>query len=204
MNIYLRIGIVVSTAVAAFLVVKFIDSPYVLFGAVVLFIEMILMLLVRARSSMKKDFPSSFKIRSKTRKASHWNLHLAIFLSANVLASFKLADIALISFTLFIWAGPISDFIILLMYKRKKPFTIFVNDNTLILNDIWKHERDLSQLKEIKFDRLAKSFLLYFQDQRKLDIRVSNYNKKDMDALLDVMIEKSKNEVSAPQNYLDE
>ncbi|TLG99004.1 hypothetical protein BZARG_03590, partial [Bizionia argentinensis JUB59] len=83
----------------------------------------------------------------------------------------------------------------------KKPYTLFIKDNELILNNRWTQKRNLNELTQIQFDRFSKNLKLDFKSKSTVTIKTVEYNVEDIEKLLEIMIEKSENNVFIPQNY---
>ena len=61
------------------------------------------------------------------------------------------------------WAISFSEFIMVFVYKKKKPYTIFIKDNELILNRRWTLKRNLTELIQIRYDRFSKNLKLGYR-----------------------------------------
>ncbi|WP_339659054.1 hypothetical protein [uncultured Polaribacter sp.] len=90
------------------------------------------------------------------------------------------------------------------LYKKKKPYTLFIKNNELMLLEKGNQKRDLIGLNRILFDRFNKNIEFTFDKGFKLKINTIDYKKEDIDKLLDIVIEKSKHPVFIPKNYLEE
>ena len=88
------------------------------------------------------------------------------------------------------------------VYRKKQPYTIFINDNNLILNTPWKKERDLSELTEITFDRFSKDLELSFKTKSDITIQTKEYNSHEIDKFIEIIVSKSANNVCIPKNYI--
>lgn len=100
------------------------------------------------------------------------------------------------------WLYPLIDIIIVYVYRKKQPYTIFINDNNLILNLPWKKERDLSELTEITFDRFSKDLELSFKTKSDITVQTKEYNKQEIDKFIEIIISKTKYNISIPKNYI--
>jgi hypothetical protein len=105
-------------------------------------------------------------------------------------------------FLIFIfWTFPLTDLIMWFIYKKKKPFTVFIRDNELILNKRWTQKRNLTELTQIQFDRFSKNLKLDFKSKSGISIKTTEYKTDEIQSLLEILIEKSENEVFVPNNY---
>mgnify|MGYP006151248227 CR=1 FL=1 len=86
------------------------------------------------------------------------------------------------------------------IYKKKKPFTLFIKDNELILNKPWTQKRNLTELTQIQFDRFSKNLKLDFKSKSGVSIKTTEYKTDEIQTLLGILIDKSENEVSIPNN----
>ena len=87
------------------------------------------------------------------------------------------------------------------IYKKKKPYTIFIKGNVLILNRRWNLKRNLTELTQIKYDRFSKNLKLDFKTKREVSIKSTEYKTDEIQRLLEILIEKSENNIFVPDNY---
>jgi hypothetical protein len=107
-----------------------------------------------------------------------------------------------LSYLVFVfWAIPFSEFIMWLIYKKKKPYTIFIKGNELILNRRWILKRNLTELTQIQYDRFSKNLKLDFKTKRVVSIKTTEYKTEEIQTLLEILIEKSENDIFIPNNY---
>ena len=85
--------------------------------------------------------------------------------------------------------------------KKKKPFTLFIKDSELILNNRWNQKRDLTELTQIRFNRFSKNLKLDFKSKSEISIKITEYKTDDIQKFLEILIEKSENNVFVPNNY---
>ncbi|MBN8641991.1 MAG: hypothetical protein J0L86_09295 [Flavobacteriales bacterium] len=151
-------------------------------------------------SVLNKDFISDFKIRSCSRKLKFGSFIYAFFLTGIMIYDNKLKSLFFI--ILIIWLYPLIDIIMVYVYRKKQPYTIFIKDNNLILNTPWKKERDLSELTEITFDRFSKDLELSFKTKSDITIQTKEYNSNEIDKFIEIIVSKSANNVCIPKNYI--
>ena len=151
-------------------------------------------------SILKKSFKSDFKIRSQKKTISIFDVGMASFWTLYILflTDFRKS----FSFLIFVvWAMSIIELIMWFIYKKKKPFTIFIKGNELILNKRWIQKRNLNELTQIQFDRFSKNLKLNFKTKREVSIKTTEYKTDEIQKLLEILIEKSENKVFIPNNY---
>ncbi|SHF22376.1 hypothetical protein SAMN05444377_10553 [Flavobacterium fontis] len=151
-------------------------------------------------SILNKDFISDFKIRSYSRKLKFGNLFNAIFWTGLIV--FDNQHKKLFVIILILWIYPFIDIVMVYVFRKKQPYTIFINNRNLILNGPWKIERDLSELTEITFDRYSKNLNLSFKTKSDISIQTKEFNKQDIDKFVEIIITKSENNVCLPENYI--
>ncbi|MEL1247811.1 hypothetical protein [Flavobacterium helocola] len=151
-------------------------------------------------SVLNKNFISDFKIRNCSRKLKFGSFINALFWTSLMLYDNKLKSLFFI--ILIMWLYPLIDIIIVYVYRKKQPYTIFINDNNLILNLPWKKERDLSELTEITFDRFSKNLELSFKTKSDITVQTKEYNKQEIDKFIEIIISKTKYNISIPKNYI--
>ncbi|RXR21597.1 hypothetical protein [Flavobacterium stagni] len=151
-------------------------------------------------SILNKDFISDFKIRSYSRKFKFGSLFNAIFWTGLIV--FDNQPKRLFILILILWIYPFIDIVMVYVFRKKQPYTIFINNRNLILNRPWKIERDLSELTEITFDRFSKNLNLSFQTKSDITIQIKEFNKQDIDKFVEIIITKSENNVCLPENYI--
>ncbi|MCP4059433.1 MAG: hypothetical protein GY738_19455 [Pseudoalteromonas sp.] len=151
-------------------------------------------------SILNKSFESNFKIRSQKKSISIFDVGMASFWTLYILFLTDFRE----SFSILIfviWAMPIIELTMWFIYKKKKPFTIFIKDNELILNKRWIQKRNLTELTQIQFDRFSKNLKLNFKTKREISIKSTEYKSEEIQAFLKILIEKSENKVFIPNNY---
>ncbi|MEL0651210.1 hypothetical protein V6246_07220 [Algibacter sp. TI.3.09] len=151
-------------------------------------------------SFFSKSYEADFKMRSQRKTIGIFDIINAIALS--VILVFENQDYKSIIFLIIVsWIFPIADFILWFIYRKKKPFTVFIKENELILNRRWNPKRNLTELTQIKFDRFSKNLKLDFKSKSEISIKLTEYKTDDIQKLLEILIEKSENEVFIPNNY---
>jgi len=153
----------------------------------------------REYSILNQNYESDFKIRSHRKVFGIYELFYAI--AWTLLFWFNNYESNMIFMILILWSIPFSEFIMWFIYKQKKPFTLFVKNNEIILNERWTQKRNLSELTQIQYDRFSKNLKLYFKSKSKISIKTKEYNTDDIKKLLEILIEKSENNISIPNNY---
>ncbi|MFC0605843.1 hypothetical protein [Winogradskyella pulchriflava] len=174
------------------------EFPLVLNCALV--VSILLTTVLWEYSVLNKNYQSDFKMRSQRKIIGIFELINAI--AWTLLLSFS-NDIykEIIFLILIFWTFPITELIMWFIYKKKKPFTLFIKDNELILNKRWTQKRNLTELTQIRFDRISKNLKLDFKSKSGISIKTTEYKTDEIQTLLGILIEKSENEVFIPNNY---
>lgn len=150
-------------------------------------------------SFLKKDFDSDFKIRSTARKTTLFIWILPIFLTILILIKGKIEESPFM--IVVIWIPNLLDIVVFFIYKVQRPFTLFIKGNEMIIKQNYIAKRDLSEITQINFDRFSKEFILSFKNKSKIYIKTREYSIDDMNKLLEILIEKSVNNIMIPKNY---
>ena len=151
-------------------------------------------------SVMNKNYESELKMRSQRKVFGIFEFINAI--AWTLLLWFGNDNYRNILFLIFIfWTFPITDLIMWFIYKKKKPFTLFIKNNELILNKRWTQKRNLTELTQIRFDRFSKNLKLDFKTKSEISIKTTEYKTDEIQTLLGILIEKSENEIFIPNNY---
>ena len=151
-------------------------------------------------SALNNNFESDFKIRSQRKKIGIFDFVNAIIWTG-ILVFWDYNSDSLIFLALIFWSFPIVGLIMRFIYKKKKPFTLFIKDNELILSNRWTQKRNLTELTQIRFDRFSKNLKLDFKSKSEISIKTSEFNVDDIQKLLEILIAKSENNVFIPNNY---
>ena len=151
-------------------------------------------------SVLNKNYKSDFKIRSQRKKIGILDFVYAIFWTATLVIWNDNHD-SLLFLALIFWTFPLAELIIWFVYKKEKPFTLFIKDSELILNNRWNQKRDLTELTQIRFDRFSKNLKLDFKSKSEISIKTTEYKTDDIQKFLEILIEKSENNVFVPNNY---
>ena len=150
-------------------------------------------------SILNKNFTSDYKFRSYRKKINYESILVAFIWTIILIYNNNVKKT--IFFILLFWSISIINLIMFYLYQKKKPYTIFINKNELILNKPYLTKRNLTELNQIKFDRFSKCFHLSFETKSSVEIKSTEYNSADIQRLLEIMINKSDYEVEIPQNY---
>ena len=151
-------------------------------------------------SVMNKNYEADFKMRSQRKKYGIFKLIYVIVWT--LILWFGNDNYKNIIFLVFIfWTLPLTELIMWFIYKKKKPFTLFIKDNELILNKRWTQKRNLTELTQIRFDRFSKNLKLDFKSKFQISIKTLEYNADEIQKLLEILIDKSEYNVFVPNNY---
>lgn len=151
-------------------------------------------------SIFNKRYVADFKLRSQRKTFGIFDFFNVIFWS--LFLWFGYSNNKNIYFLILIfWCSTLVELVMWFIYKKKKPYTIFIKDKVLILNERWTQKRNLTELIKIKFDRINKNLKLEFKSKSSVSIKTSEYKSDDIKTLLEVLIKKSENAVSIPKNY---
>ena len=139
---------------------------------------------------LKKNFESDFQMRSQRKIIGKFDLVSAVaWTTFWWLGTNNYRDI--LFFIIIFWIFPVAEIIIWFIYKREKPYTLFIKENELTINSRWVQRRNLSELKEIRFDRISKILKLDFESNSTIAIKTMEYNEKDIERLLEIIVAKS-------------
>ena len=167
---------------------------------IALIVLVLLILILWEYSVLNKIYEADFKMRSQRKVFEILGLIIAI--AWTLLLWFEYDNYKNTIFLIFIfWTPPLAELIISFIYKKKKPFTLFIKDNELILNKRWTQKRNLTELTQIRFDRFSKKLKLKFKSKTEISIKTTEYKTEGIQKLLEILIEKSENNVFIPQNY---
>lgn len=178
------------------------ENTFPLVLNVVILVLISIILFLWEYSIFNKNFDYDFKIRNIDKKIAVFSLVypafwiILILFDENYQSNFILI--------LFLLTFPITEIIFHFIYRIKKPYTIFVKGNELLLNNLWTQKRNLLDLKQIRFDRFSKDLKLDFKSKIEISIKTTNYNLDDINKLLEIMIKKSEHNVIVPNNYLNQ
>ena len=151
-------------------------------------------------SILNKNYESDFKMKSQRKTFGIFELINAI--AWTLLLWLGNDNYKNVIYLIFIfWTFPIADLIMWFIYKKKKPYTLFIKDNKIILNKRWTQKRNLTELTQIGFDRFSKNLKLDFKSKSEISIKTTEYKTDEIQKLLQILIEKSENNVFIPQNY---
>ena len=176
------------------------ETEFPLIVNIVLVISLFITFFLWEFNVLNKNYKSDFKMRSQRKVIDIFELINAIIWT--LLLSFSNDNYKnVILLILIFWAFPITQLIMWFIYKKKKPFTLFIKDNEVILNKRWTQKRNLTELTQIQFDRFSKNLKLDFKSKSEISIKTTEYKTEEIQALLKILIEKSENKVFIPNNY---
>lgn len=149
---------------------------------------------------LNKYFQSDFKICSHKKKIKYESIFVSLIWTIILIYD---DDIKInLFFILLYWSFPITNLIMAYVYRKKKPYTIFIKESELILNQLTLKRRNLTELNKIKFDRFSKCIYLSFENESDVEIESIEYNNDDFQRLLEIIISKSDFTVKIPANYI--
>ncbi|NIK93221.1 hypothetical protein GZ212_13745 [Mangrovimonas sp. CR14] len=179
---------------------QILETEFPLVLNIALVVSILLTTVLWEYSVLNKNYESDFKMRSQRKVFGIFELIYAI--AWTMLLWLGNNSYRNVIFLIFIfWAFPLTDLIMWFIYKKKKPFTVFIRDNELILNKRWTQKRNLTELTQIQFDRFSKNLKLDFKSKSGISIKTTEYKTDEIQSLLEILIEKSENEVFVPNNY---
>ncbi|WP_422103989.1 hypothetical protein [Winogradskyella sp.] len=151
-------------------------------------------------SVLGKIFESDFKLRSQRKSIGIFDIGYALCWTLFILFLSDHSE-SLVYLVFAFWAIPFAELMMWFVYKKQKPFTLFINGDELILNNRWTQKRNLTELTQIRYDRFSKNLKLYFKSKSHIPIKTKEYHVDDIQKLFEILIEKSEYKVSIPQNY---
>ena len=151
-------------------------------------------------SILNKNYESDFKMRSQNKVIGKDEIINAIAWTLLLYLGYDFYKNTIFLILTF-WAFPIAEFLMVIIYKNKKPYTLFINNNELILNKRWTQKRNLTKLTQIQFDQISKNLKLYFKSKSRILIKTTEYKTEEIETLLGILIEKSENDIYIPDNY---
>ncbi|WP_452218884.1 hypothetical protein [Lacinutrix undariae] len=151
-------------------------------------------------SLLNKTFDSDIKFRSQKKTIGLYDFGMGIFWTLYILLLSDSRET--LSYLIFVfWAIPFSEFIMWFLYKKQKPYTLFIKGNELIMNRRWIVKRNLAELSQIQYDRFSENLKLDFKTKREISIKTTEYKTDEIQKLLKILIEKSEHNVFVPNNY---
>lgn len=135
-------------------------------------------------------------LRRQTKKIQPLFIILAIILT---LIYVTLESISL-SLVLAFWSVVILDILISVMTQRRKPIALAVSGHHILLNDWRNASRDLHELTQLTLNGLADEITMTFANGEKILIRRNEYLDSEIDHLMTICAEKSKQVLSVSDN----
>jgi hypothetical protein len=176
------------------------ETEFPLVLNIILVVSILLTTVIWEYSVLNKNYESDFKMRSQRKIIGIFELINAI--TWTLILYFSNDSYKDVIFLILIfWTFALTELIMWFVYKKKKPFTLFIKDNELILNKRWTQKRNLTELTQIQFDRFSKNLELDFKSNSGVSIKTTEYKTDEIQTLLGILIEKSENEVFIPNNY---
>ena len=195
----MKYAILSSVLITVLLYGQFMEANFPHILNIILLAIIFILLFLEKYFLIGKNYVADFKIRSHGKRPSNFQILITLFWTA--LYFFDDNSTHLLFIVLLFWSQTIIDIVINFVYKAKKPFTIFIKDEELILNNIWKQKRNLTDITEIEYDRFSKRMILNFKSKWKVSINTDEYEPHDMESFLEIMIEKSEYDIGIPQNF---
>ncbi|NRD21178.1 hypothetical protein HNV08_14055 [Winogradskyella eckloniae] len=150
-------------------------------------------------SIFKNNFKNEYKFRSQKKSLDVFDLIFAILISALYLAQDNISEFEIL-FIMCLWSKSIVSCVMWFIYKVKKPYKIFINEDKLYLNQQWFKMRLLPNLIQINYNRITKTLNLEFKIKSDISINIKDYKPEDIEKLLELCLEKSEHNVFIPNN----
>jgi hypothetical protein len=140
----------------------------------------------------KKSFTADFKMRSQKKVMDIFHTGLALFWTFLLIDSNDdETQNQNILVGMLLWMQPITSLLLYFVYKKKKPVTIFIKDDELIINNRWLQTRNLMYLIRIDESTFKRELNLNFKGKSEVSIPIKEYRTEDLQEFLKIIIAKS-------------
>lgn len=156
------------------------------------------LLIIWEFSILNKKIEAKIKFRSQTKEVLNYYVIAALWIALLIWLHEFYANVDLLMFLLIF---PLAHLLLYFVYKSKKPYTIFITENQLLVKLPIIQKRELEDLNEIQFDRYSKDLILKFISQPQLTIKTTKYKNVDIASLLAILLDKSNHNVFIPLNF---
>jgi len=140
----------------------------------------------------QRSFHADFKMRSQKKEIDIFDILLSIYWTFIILGlndyEKQYRDFLLV---LLVWSLPIISLLLYFVYKKKKPFTVFINDDELILNNRWVQRRNLKFLIRINESTFTNELKLNFKGKSEVSFFIKDYQSEDIQEFLRIITAKT-------------
>ncbi|WP_430413141.1 hypothetical protein [Kordia sp.] len=180
-------------------------SDFPMIANIVLVACVTVVLLLWELSVLKNNFSADFTMKSHSKIFNKSNLLMAIIWSFILIPDIYKEGFNTFAFiSLVMWLMIILiDVLMIFVYKKKKPITIFIDGNTLTFNNPWLQKRDLNNLNYIGIKKPWKELELGFKKKSDIRIPFKEYKIEEFRRFLDILVEKSEHDVYLTDNVLE-
>lgn len=89
------------------------------------------------------------------------------------------------------------------LIRYKKPYTMIIKNNVLMVNDLAEcDKRILLQAHKLGFSLRNEKLVIYFKTEGALQINAREYQVKDLEEFIELIIEKSEHDLERPYHYI--
>lgn len=148
---------------------------------------------------LQREYVADFKIRSQRKQIDIFNLLYTVFMTLLLWPWEGDGDIIYL-ISLF-WIATVTELVFWFVYKKLKPYRIYIKDNTLILKNLWVKVRNINELIKIDFNRFTNNLTLEFRTKSEVSLKIKDYKSEDLEKLLNILIDKSDYDVFIPNGY---
>lgn len=180
------------------LVINFTNIPYRLFILIAIAIGINQIYLTK--SIIKRNLSGQIVIRKQKQNIGVSSILLTLTWTVFAIVGQKDDIYVALLFWILLLAGLISNRI----YKKERPISIVVNNNDLLINNVWLIKRNTKTLTRISLNGLTDNIALSFSDQSAITIDRRNYNDADITTLLRYLTEQSAQKVTFSENLMTE
>ncbi|PWG04575.1 hypothetical protein DIS07_11565 [Polaribacter aquimarinus] len=191
---------IIISLLIVFVILIFFDNTVVFFFNILIIPFFYLTLFFWEYSIFDKKIDEDFKIRSHKKSFQYYDFIFAVCWTIFIFLGNSTIKYKALFFPI-LWAPLIVNLVISYLYKKRKPYTLFIKNFELIVINRWTHKRNISGLNKILFDRIYKQFELKFDKGHKIKIGLKEYKKEDINKLLEILIKTSNYSITIPNNY---
>jgi hypothetical protein len=185
---------------ALMLVINFTNIPYRLIILLALAIGIGINQIYLTKSIIKRNLSGQKVIRKQ--KQSIGISTILVALTWTVFAIVGQEDEIYVA--LLFWALLLAGLISNRIFKKEKPISIVVDNNHLLINNVWLIKRSIETLTGISLNGLTDNIVLSFSDKSAVTIDRGNYNDADITDLLRYLAEQSAQKVTISENLMAE
>lgn len=173
----MKYSIAIIVLILFLILYHFFDFNYKVFIGVAIVLLIYVILFLWEYSIFKNNFHFDYRFKNQTKAFDVFSLIFPVIYTLLFTINNYISESEILLIIVF-WSFPVIEIFMRFIYKIKKPYTIFIKDDQLMLNKRSFKSRNLSNLVQISYNRFTKNLVFDFEKNLKFSYLQQNTIQK--------------------------